>query len=432
MSSPRRIALLSLVALASFGASRCAAQTVQRLTLKEAEQLAIKNHPQIQAASDIATAIQAQVREQRSYYYPTVYGSLTGAYAETDSRIEAGLLNNPSVYDRFAAGVTVDQLVTDFGRTQQLVKSTNFRAKAAQEDVATTKADVVLQVDRAYFGALQAQAVLQVAQQTVNNRQLVDNQIGELAKNQLRSILDVRFADYDLAQAKLLLIQAQNNLQASFADLVTALGYSDQRSFVLAEEPMPAAPAPDATGLIQQALTNRPEMISARLTVESARSYTTAERDLYFPTITGVGVAGLTPLHQAPLGERYAAAGFNINIPLFNGHLFGALHSEADARQQANQQNLRDLQDSIVRDVQTAWLNTKSAYDKLAVTEELLTAANDALKLAQSRYQLGLSSIVELSQGQLNLTQAQIEEASAKYDYQTQVATLNFALGNLP
>jgi outer membrane protein len=432
MSALRRVAALLVVALAFIAASRCPAQTIQRLTLKEAEQIALKNHPQVQAAMDIATAMQAQVREQRSYSYPTVYGSFTGAYAENDSRIEAGLLNNPSVYDRLAAGLTVNQLVTDFGRTQELVKTANFRAKAAQEDVVTTKADVVLQADRAYFGVLQAQAVLQVAQQTVNNRQLVDDQIGALAKNLLRSTLDVRFADYDLAQAKLLLIQAQNNLQASFADLTTALGYSDQRSFVLAEEPMPPAPAPDSTGLIQQALTNRPEMISERLNVESAKSYTTAERDLYFPTIMAAGVAGLAPIHQSPLTDRYVAAGFNVNIPIFNGHLFGALHSEAEAREHSDQQNLRDLQDSIVRDVQTAWLNAKSAYDKLAVTEELLTAASEALKLAQSRYQLGLSSIVELSQAQLNLTQAQIEEASAKYDYQTQVAALNFALGNLP
>ena len=82
------------------------------------------------------------------------------------------------------------------------------------------------------------------------------------------------------------------------------------------------------------------------------------------------------------------------------------------------------MQDRIVRDVRTAWLNANSGFQRLSVTEQLLSQANQAVDLAQSRYKLGLSSIVELSQAQLNQTQAQIEQASAKYDYQTQISLL--------
>ena len=60
----------------------------------------------------------------------------------------------------------------------------------------------------------------------------------------------------------------------------------------------------------------------------------------------------------------------------------------------------------------------------------LLAHASQALDLSQSRYSLGLSSIVELSQAQLNETQAQLEQASAKYDYQVQIAALGFATGS--
>ena len=253
-----------------------------------------------------------------------------------------------------------------------------------------------------------------------------------MAKNLLKSTLDVSFANVDLAQAKLLLIQAQNDLQASFAELSVALGYSDQRSFDLTDEPLPPAPAPDSADLIQSALKNRPEIVAERLSLDSARSFATAERDLYFPTISAVGMAGITPVRQSPLTDRYAAAGFNVNIPLFNGHLYGALHSEATAREQAEEQNLRDLQNRIVRDVRTAWLNENSSYQRLAVTDQLLSEATEAVKLAQARYQLGLSSIVELSQAQLNLTQAEITQASAKYDYQSQVSAVNYAVGGTP
>ncbi len=403
----------------------------QALTLAEAEKIALANHPQIQAAQNLALAAKQQTREVRANYYPQANGSVTGVGAVPDSRIAAGGLNNPIIYDRESNGVLVGQLVTDFGRTRQLAKSSDYHAQSQQEAVVTSQADVLLQVDQTYFGVLKAQALLQVAQESVKDRQVVTDQVTAMAKNQLKSDLDASFANVDLSQAQLLLIQAQNNLQASFADLSAALGFADQRTFALAEMPVPAAPTPDLAGLIQQAMQNRPELVGQRLDVNSAKSYATAERDLSFPSISALAAAGLTPAHATQLDDRYAAAGVNVNIPIFNGHLFGALHSEAQFRAQAEQQRLRDLQDSIVRDVRTAWLNANSGYRMLSVTEQLLSQATMAMNLAQARYNLGLSSIVELSQAQLNLTQAQIAEASAKFDYETQTSVLNYQTGNL-
>jgi len=423
-----------LMAFAGFTALVCGsawAQNAQKLSLQEAERIAIQNHPQIQAATYLASAAKAQVTEAKSAYYPTAYGSLTGVDAENNSRITAGALNNPIIYERYANGLTLTQLVTDFGRTHELVKSSDYHAQAAQENVVTTRADVLVAVDQAYFAVLRTQAVLTVAEETVKERQLVSDQVTALEQNKIKSGLDVSFANVDLAQARLLLIQAQNDVDASFAQLSAALGYADQRTFQLVEQPLPAAPPADINQLIQQALANRPELIGQRLNVDSAHSYATAERDLWFPTLSAAGTAGLTPEGANQLAPRYAAAGFNLNIPIFNGHLFGALHSEAASRARAEDESLRDLQDRIVRDVRTAWLSANSAYQRLAVTDQLLAQANQALDLASSRYQLGLSSIIELSQAQLNQTQAQIEQASSKYDYEAQLSALNYQIGAL-
>ena len=196
----------------------------------------------VQAAGYLAAVAKAQVTEARSDYYPHAYGSATGVKAENDSRIAAGALNNPIIYNRFADGVTVEQLVTDFGRTHELVKSANLHAKAQEENVTTSRADILLQVDGAYFNALKAQAVLQVAQETVKDRQLVSDQVTEMQKNKLKSGLDVSFANVDLAQAQLLLVQAQNDLQASYAELSAALGSADQKIYQLFEQPTPPAP----------------------------------------------------------------------------------------------------------------------------------------------------------------------------------------------
>jgi outer membrane protein len=111
---------LNLTAVALI-AMPCAAQGTQTLSLADAEKMAIDNHPQIQAAGYLAVAAQARVTQARSAYYPQAVGSLTGVEAEHDSRISAGALNNPIIYDRYANGVAVSQLVTDFGRTHELV-----------------------------------------------------------------------------------------------------------------------------------------------------------------------------------------------------------------------------------------------------------------------------------------------------------------------
>jgi outer membrane protein len=408
-----------------------AAALPQSLTLHDAEKIAIQNHPQVQAATYLAAVAKAQVTEARSDYYPHAYGSATGVKAENDSRVAAGALNNPIIYSRFADGVTVQQLVTDFGRTHELVKSSNLHAKAQEENVTTSRADVLLQVDATYYNCLKAQAVLQVAEETVKDRRLVSDQVTELQKNKLKSGLDVSFANVDLAQAQLLLVQAQNDLQASYADLSAAMGFADQKTFQLADQPVSPTPPSDLSALIAQAMRNRPEIISQQLDLSSAQSYATAERDLWLPTISAVGTAGLTPYRVDELSSRYAAAGFNVNIPIFNGRQFNALHAEARAQAGARQEYLRDLQNAVVREVRKAWLNANSGYQRLSLTQQLLDEANQALDLAQQRYKLGLSSIIELSQAQLNATQAQISQASAKYDYAAQLSALNYQVGLL-
>ena len=260
---------------------------------------------------------------------------------------------------------------------------------------------------------------------------MLADQIGALARNQLRSDLDVSFANVDLAQAQLLQVQAQDNLETSYADLSYALGYNDTRTFQLAQEPMPTAALPELAAVIAEALANRPDLVGRRFDVQSAQSYAKAERDLRLPTISAGGAAGLIPFRQDTLTSRYAAAGFNVNVPIFNGHLYGALRSEAEARAEVQTQLERDLEDQVVHDVRTAWLDAQTAFQRLGVTDQLLAQANQALDFAQSRYQLGLGSIVELSQAQLNATQARIAQSSARYDYQIQRAQLNFATGSL-
>jgi len=408
----------------------------QVLTLKEAEALALKNHPQVQSAQYQALASNEVVREQLAAYYPTVFGSVTGSVADRQTRIGAGYLTDSRLFNRFGQGITLFQLITDSGRTPNLVASSRLQAQAAEQNAQATRYDVLLAVNQAFFEALRAQALLKVAQQTVAERQVVTDQVTALVNNKLKSNLDLSFAEVNLAQAKLLLITTQNNIVKAFAQLTRALGSDSRQSYSLQEEPPPAAPPATADPLLSEAMNNRPELIALRFDRDAAYKFQKAERDLAFPTVEGEGVAGYIPAiaqltlpHVIP--DHYEAAAVNVNIPIFNGHLFAARRTAAMMRARAADQDLRNQQEQITRDVRDAWADSTNAYQQISVADQLVNQAKLALALAQGRYNLGLSSIVELNQAQLGETEAEIQDVNAKYDYQIQNAALQYQVGLL-
>jgi outer membrane protein len=406
----------------------------QQLTVQDAETLALKNNPQISVSRLLALASGQVTRQQKAAYYPNIYGSLTAVEPKEGSRIAAGNLNNPIVYERAAGGVALAQLITDFGRTNNLVAAATFHAKAADMNALATADQIKLAADQAYYNALQDFALQKVAVETVNARQLVSDQITTLYQNKLRSQLDVTFADANLAQAKLLLLDAQNNYQAALSVLSEVLGYPTQQQFDLVDPATTLEPPPDSVGqLVDQAYSNRPEIAAQGYEYRAARHFQKAERDLLFPSVEALGVVGRTPFSSTvngvqPFTSWYGAIGVNVNIPIFNGFLYPARSKEATLREQATNEQLRDLKDRIANDVRTSWLNAITAYNRISVSQQFVDQANLAVDLSQTRYSLGLSSIVELSQAQLQQTQAQIQYAAATYQYRIAQSVLRFQI----
>jgi outer membrane protein len=423
--------LLFLLAAPALSTTPLWAQDVQRLSLKEAEARAVQNHPQIRAGQYAALAAGETVREIRSAYFPTVLGNFTGTQALNGSAITAGGMTNSTVLDRFAYGFSASQLLTDFGRTPTLAASATLRVDSQEQDVTARRAGVLLEVDRTYFSGLRAQAILRVAEQTVATRQLVVDQVAELTVTGLKSALDLSFAKVNLSEAQLLLLQAKNDVQAAYAGLSAALGTPETTTYELSDESLPEAPPADGAALVAQALRDRPDVARERFAQESEAKFADAERGLWLPTISLIGAGGLTPYHQIGLTNRYSAVGLNIAVPLTNGNLYSARRAEANFRASAQQQALQDFENRVARDVRIAWLDAQTAFQRLDLTNQFLAQASDALDLAEQRYNLGLSSIVELTQAQLNQTRAQIEQATARYEYQARAATLRFQTGSL-
>jgi outer membrane protein len=415
---------------------------VMRLTRSQAEQLAIKNNPRISVGRLLALAQHQVYRQARAAELPTFSGLITAVEANEASRIAAGELNAPRVLVHAGAGLALNQLITDFGRTMNLVSSAKLREKAQNANALATTEDVVMAVDQSFYDALQAQALLKVAQQTVLTRQSVREQVNELTKNELRSTLDLSFAQVNLSQAKLLQIDAQNNVQATLNTLTAVLGFDTQMRYDLVEENTePAAPPPDIDALINLSLKQRPDLQALSYNQAAAEKFRRAQRALLLPSVNALGVVGGTPVRPDCIdgcsanyftSSWFGAIGVTLNIPIFNGFLYSAQAAEATANSKAAAEKSRDLRDQVVRDVRNAWLTANTTFQRLGVAAELAKEADLSLNLAQGRYDLSLGSIVEVSQAQLQQADAAIGYVNAEYQYRLALATLNFEIGAQP
>ncbi len=422
------------------------------LDLASAESLALRHAPEIAREYFRAQAAREVVTETRARLFPQVTGDVvavgtgdtisklfggspitsTNSSAPLTTRLGAtGGLNDPTVLSRESNGLNVSQLITDFGRTPNLIAAARFSALSAAQQAELTRAQVLLLVDTAYFRALEGEALVQVANETVSDRQLIVDQTSALVQSQLKSDLDASLAQVNLEQARLLQLDAETRLNTAFADLSVAIGYKEPRRFVLAPATVPAPEKSTLSGLLGEALRDRPDAIAARYAAEAAARTAAAERAAFFPKLNFLGAFGRTPTGDEAVRETYAAAGLAVELPVFDGGEILARAHEAEWRAKASRKEVDLMEDRIAHDVDVAWLNLAEAEKRIGVSSSFLANATEASELAQSRYQRGVVSLIELSEAELAKTQAQIENATATYEYDISRTELEFQIGSL-
>ena len=411
--------------------------TATEITRSQAEQIALKNNPRITASHLLALAAGEVTRETRSGELPQISASITAEKAQDGSRIGAGGLTDSRLYTHAGGGGSLTQLITDFGHTAELVATNRLQQKAQDQRALATQQEVLLATDEAFYRLLDAQSLLRVAKATVQARGDVQNLTQTLTKRALKSDLDLNIASADLSQSQLLQLDAENAVASARAELAELLAAPPETAYEAEEDTETAPPPPPAidsfAALNNGAQSERPDLQAMRLNALALEKFARAQELQHLPTISAIALGGITPV--SPDGifvpHWYAAGGVNLSVPLFTGFRIDAQAEEARLREKSAEKQAQDRSDAVARDLRVSVLKAQTAFKRIGVAEQFRQQTAQALAFAQTRYKLGLSSIVELSQAQLQSTQAAVSAVNARYDYLLSLRALDYAGGQL-
>jgi outer membrane protein len=435
-------AIPAILSLAAFLCTPCGAAPQPRatqaqlepLSLTEAQNLALQNHPSLSAQGFRAQAAGESVKETESALYPQLYGSANRVFAGSNTRVTAapGALNNPTVLAHGSAGLTLTQLITDFGRQSDLVAASELALQSEQDRVASVHDAVLFRATAAYYDVLRAEALLKVAQGTLKSRSTLNEQVSQLRSAKLKSDLDVSFAKLGVDQANLLQIRAEAAIDDAWARLAEALGLDSVKHFALSTGLPATLPPLDARETATElALAHNPEIQALEASRDSAHKQADADAKAGYPTISAGGFVGANPYRQADqhLSSSYAAGGIVLTIPLYTGGRLTAQERRSSLTARAADRDVDAARNGLVRDVQIAWDSANTAYRNIAVTDQLLASSAQALDLTKARYDIGSSSIVDVAQAEVAALEAEIAQSNAKYDYLTERAFLAYREG---
>lgn len=330
----------------------------------------------------------------------------------------------------------LNQLITDFGYTAHRILANEANEAASEKEILTNKAFVILNVQKAYLDCLLQKSLGTIAAETIKQRKVVRDQVQALYKHQLKSKLDLDLMSVEVSNAELSLIKAQSDLKQAFARLNNAMGIDGPDRYELEQIPIRVAPSPDIETLVTAGLNERPELLGNRDRLVASEEFLKAVKALDFGSLSAVGSIGITKygdVHDSGIPSDGVAPfwgyGATVKFPIFTGFRIQNQIKEASHHKGETEEELQSLANEIVLQIVRAYLTKITNAEQIVLEQERVTFAKEALLLAQERYRLGLSPIVDVVRATAILFEAESRLAEARYIYKTSESVVAYATG---
>lgn len=408
----------------------------RELTVEEAVNIGMENAPKIVARIGDYVASQQRVNQALAPLLPQLTGA--GSYGRARS---ISSVSGAATYGDFgSASVTASQLLWDFGRTWAAKDVAKSSAEVLKEVLEAQKLDIAQLVKTQYYTLLLSKRLVEVNVTALDRAEVNLRsaqgffQVGTQPKS------FVTRAEVDVANARVNVIRAQNAVSLARVALNTAMGIAvnapTEVKDVLAYQQFPMT----REALVAEAIQNRPEYRQVKAQADAADASVRQTFRDFFPNLSGSGTYGVTGVTGSPaFGSRSTngfvdsgnewTVGLSLNWSIFDGGAKVARYKEAKANLEAAQARVRDTELQVWQNVEQSYLNLGEAEERIGAARKAVESAEENYQLARGRFDAGVANIIELTDAQLALTQAQSTEVQALSDYRIAIANLERALG---
>jgi len=446
----RTVLALILPAMLTFcltAASQAPMPAPGNLTLAQAVSIALEKNPTVHAADAYSKAVHEGIAEARAARMPRVdfsegitrgnnpvyvFGGLLTERQFTSSDFALGSLNTPRPLDIFRTQFSAALPLYDAGQTGRRIKDAKLSEQGAGENGQRTRQELIFNVVKSYTDELLARENTRVAEAAVKtaqsdlNRAQARQQEGQAVPSDLLS------AQVQLAQAQEDLLQAQNAADLAHASLNVAMGLPEDAATTiqagLKESDFDAGVLADCE---QQALKNRPDLLEAGLGVEHAANGLRMARAEFLPKVNAFSSWEEDNQTFLDRGGNNWTVGASLNFNIFDGGANHARLAAARYRQKQAQARLAQMAAGVKLQVREAYLNLTTARQRVDVSRQARSEAEESLRITQNRYEAGLASITDLLQVETAHTAAQKNYLNALFDYRLSFAALELATGEL-
>jgi TolC family type I secretion outer membrane protein len=401
------------------------------LTLDEAVRIALDNHPRIKGASERIGAQDAVLGQEMAAYYPTL--SLNNSY-RTSNSTGGGDSTTKSAFDRVTGQTTLSMILYNFGKREASVQSARETLEGTRHTRAATEDEVVVAAKEAYYGYLAAQALVRVREETVKDRELLVRQARGFYEVGTRPKIDVARAEANLFAARADLIAAQNGLQVALATLRNALGVKELKGQPTTQGLSIAEKAPYSLEEAKQiGFSTRPDLLQFEDQRKAQDQKLAGARRGHLPDILLAANYGRTGSSRTssetfPLDQSWQVQ-LNFNIPIFEGFRTTYRVQEALRNYNAIRADEEELRQQVALEVESSYLKLVETMERIKATDAAARAAKENLDLANGRYQVGVGSIIEITEAQTLHTTAQTNYIRSLYDHKVAEAQLLKAIG---
>jgi multidrug efflux system outer membrane protein len=389
---------------------------------------ALQSNEDVLVAATRVLEAQAQLGITRSDQYPSVNADVTGGGGRTPQ-----LGTTPA---RTAAALRVGASAAwelDFwGRLRRATESSRAQLLATEwgrREVLTT---IVSQVADSYFALRSLDLQLDIARRTLASRQ-ESLQLTRLRESGgVTSLLDVREAEQlvfgagtAIADIERRIAQEENLISVLVGNFPSAVA----RGRELIDQPRP----PDIpAGLPSDLLVRRPDILAAEQQIVAANAQIGVARANYFPSVTLTGNGGIQSTALATLlgtGAGFWTAAVGVAQPVFTAGRTRNQVALAEARTQEATLRYAQTVKGAFREASDAIVGYTKWREFRTQQEALTTAAQDARRLADIRYQGGATSYLEVLDADTRLFSAEIGLADARRSELAAFVELYRALG---